>query len=719
MSPSPENMATRAATDDATPSDVPADAPQPSGFPYEERVRLREERATAEAAVDATGEHGKDTEKPASASATADSSIVEANAAASGNDCAAKIADAGSAGDKDKTNGIPGASGAIGGLPPASDETAIHQHQPPPLLPQGPGGYHFGRGPSSSYGPPPPYEYGGRPHYPPPSYNESGGGHYASLNRGAHLPPPTHHNVHQNYQPTGNNHNHHSYHQHQYGRHAPPPHPSSFGVPPHGQQPPSNPAPAPRNQHVGEEYAKRHSPTTRQQQKLEQNEEEEEKKVEMEDHQGPSFKGATTGLGTRPSLGVKTDDEGMNEGKCKDDTEKSGSATSPSGDVGAANVEPTNTTTGILRTSRGSIVADLAADDSHPEADDVEPLPPKALFHSSADGRNNKLEKSPSGIIKDSFVVPGSTGPVKRERHVGFEADSKLPASSAASSHPYPHHSYSYYEQFHHYGHGRPGLSLPPPLSSHPPGSYHHHQPPHSYGGRPAGMGHGMGVDPHYPSPPPPVHSPYYAEYRPHTTGEYRPAASLRRADEEKPHGQQVLQDRDGEKEEAPPAPSGVDRVKDGNGLTENSGDANETPTQQYQQLARSNLNGHGASPYAAYDAYAPYGRYQPPPSGMRIGGGPGNRHYDHSPLDANPDRQKPRAESYEIDPRDPRAGAGNAPSLHSSLDSTYGHSHNASVPPHGYFSHHQEGPFDVRGGMDRLVATPASRSFAPSIRGR
>jgi len=429
--------------------------------------------------------------------------------------------------------------------------------------------------------------------------------------------------------------------------------------------------------------------------------EEEEKKSETEDHQqDTSTKGAT---GSE-----------VEEGKAQDGAEKSG-----------------NATTGILRTARGSVVADLAADDSHPEADDVEPLPPKTLFHSSVEGRNNKTEKSPSGIMKDSSV-----GPTKRERHVGFEADSKLPATSGTSSHPPPH---SYYEQAHHHGIGRPtsSYSLPPPLPSYPP--YHHHQPPHSYGGHPAGLGHGMGVDLHHPSPPPPVHSPYYAEYRPHSTGEYRPAASLRRAEDEKPAGnsqqeqkgcleaasaQAAADEGEKEKEETSSASFGADSAsaKNADDRKERGGEANQTPMQHHQQVqANPNSLDASASPYAPFDAYAPFGRYQPPPSGMRIGGGPGNRHYDHSPLDANPDRQKPRAESYEIDPRDPRAAAGVRTPHNPSLEAGYGpgHGHNPPVTPHGFLPHHQEGPFDVRGGMDRLVATPASGGFVSSIRGR
>ena len=53
----------------------------------------------------------------------------------------------------------------------------------------------------------------------------------------------------------------------------------------------------------------------------------------------------------------------LSEAKAQDETENSG----------VISAAPVNATTGILRATRGSIVADLAADDSHPEADDVEP----------------------------------------------------------------------------------------------------------------------------------------------------------------------------------------------------------------------------------------------------------------------------------------------------------------------------------------------------------
>ena len=598
----------------------------------------------------------------------------------------------------------------VGGPPPASGETASH-HQALPLALQGSAeAYHYGRGLSSSYGPPPPpHEYGGRPSYPPPSYSDNGVGQYPPHIRGgfpsSSYPHPLH-NANHHYPSTGNH--HHNYHQQQqrYGGHALPPHPSSYGAPPPH---------APRNQHVGEEYARRHSPAARHQQQTKQDEEE-EKKIDVEDNKedNTSSKGASASL---------------NEAKAQDETENSG----------LTNAAPVNETTGILRAARGSVVADLAADNSHPEADDVEPLPPKTLFHSSAEG---KPERSPSGIMKDpSSVIAGSTGSTKKERHVGFEVDSKLPATSGAPSHSHhPHHSY--YEHVSHHGHGRTGFSLPPSLPSYPPGPYHHHHhPQHPYGGGyPTGMGHVMVADPHHPSPPPPVHSPYYAEYRPHSTGEYRPAASLRRADaDETPVVNDQKNDQEEsvaassaavankdekEKEETSSASSVEESTKGSDDRKERVGDANETPMQHQQRAVNPNSSDAGTSPYAPYDAYAPFGRYQPPPSGMRIGGGPGHRHYDHSPLDANPDRQKPRAESYEIDPRDPRAVAGVPAPHNSSLEPGYGHSHgyhghNPPVTPHGYFSHNQEGPFDVRGGMDRLVATPASGGFVSSIRGR
>ena len=604
----------------------------------------------------------------------------------------------------------------VGGPPSASDETASHHQAPPPLALQGSGAYHYGRGLSSSYGPPPPHEYGGRPNYPPPSYSDNGVGHYPPHIRGgfpsSSYPHPLH-NANHHYPSTGSHHHHYHQQQQRYGGHSLPPHPSSYGAPPQGQQPLLSKH-APRNQHVGEEYARRHSPAASHQQQTKQDEEE-EKKIDMEDNEEDN----TSSKGVSASL---------SEAKAQDETENSG----------VISAAPVNATTGILRATRGSIVADLAADDSHPEADDVEPLPPKTLFHSSAEG---KPERSPSGIMKDSSAIPGSTGSTKRERHVGFEADSKLPATSGGSLHPHhPHHSY--YEHVSHHGHGRSGLSLHPPPSSYPPGPYHHHHyPPHSYGGGyPAGTGHGMVSDPHHPSPPPPVHSPYYAEYRPHSTGEYRPAASLRRADadetpmvndkkkdQEEPlaAASSAVANKDEKEKDEPSSASSVEESTKGSGdRKERVSDAEETPMQHQQQAVNPNSFDAGTSPYVPYDAYAPFGRYQPPPSGMRIGGGPGHRHYDHSPLDANPDRQKPRAESYEIDPRDPRAVAGVPAPHNSSLEPGYGHSHghhghNPPVTPHGYFSHHQEGPFDVRGGMDRLVATPASGGFVSSIRGR
>ena len=693
-----------------------ADVATPSDGITDAQHQKQHSTVTSEAAANVTAKLEENTiEEKSAATATSPSDDTKTSnvetVATPGDDATTTTEETGktSSSSSSKTS-VTSVASVAGGPPSASGETASHHQAPPPMALQGSGFYHQGRGLSTSYGPPPPHEYGGRPNYPPPSYSDNGFGHYPPHIRGGFPSSYNHplHNANHHYPPTGNH--HHSFH-HQQQRHGG--HASSYGAPPHGQQP-SLSKHAPRNQHVGEEYARRHSPVARHQQQTKQDEEE-EKKIDMEDNQVvTSSKGATASL---------------SEAKAQDETENSG----------ATNAVPPNATTGILRAARGPIVADLAADDSHPEADDVEPLPPKTLFHSSAEG---KPERSPNGIMKDSSVIPGSTGSTKRERHVGFEADSKLPATSGVSSHP--HHSHhSYYDHVNHHGHGRAGFSLPPPPPSYPPGPYHyhhHHHPSHSYGGgHPAGMGHGIVVDPHHPSPPPPVHSPYYAEYRPHSTGEYRPAASLRRADDETPTSMVNDQKKDqeelvsaasvvvankGEKEETSSASSVEESTKGSDDRKERVGDANDTPMQHQQQAANPNNFDAGTSPYAPYDAYAPFGRYQPPPSGMRIGGGPGNRHYDHSPLDANPDRLKPRAESYEIDPRDPRAVAG-VPAPHNpSLEPGYGHSHghhgqNPPVTPHGYFSHYQDGPFDVRGGMDRLVATPASGGFVSSIRGR
>ena len=721
--------------DVATPSDAATDAQQKrqqSSLPYEERSRLPKECVAYDEASTVTNKLGENTDEEKSAAEAAaaaaaaspsnDTKTLNVQSVAAPRDDADTTAEGTCKTSSNSRTSVTSVASVEGGPSSASGETAIHHQAPPPMGLQGSGAYHFGRGLSSSYGPPPPHEYGGRSNYPPPSYSDNGLGHYPPHVRGgfasSSYPHPIH-NANHHYPPTGNHHYHH--HQQRYGGHAPPPNSSSYGVPPQGLQP-SLSKHAPRNQHVGEEYARRHSPAARYHQQTSQSQE--EKKTDEDEHHGD----------TRSSTLSKGATAGLSEEKAKGETENS--------DV--ADVVPPNATTGILRTTRGSIVADLAVDDSHPDADDVEPLPPKTLFHSSAEGSENKPERSPSGIMKDSSsVVSGSTNPTKKERHVGFEADSKLPATSGASSHP--PHLHSYYEHGNYHGHGKANYSLSHPLPSYPPGPYHHHhhhhQPPHSYGGYPAGIGgHGMVVDPHHPSPPPPVHSPYYAEYRPRSTGEYRPAASLRRADDEKPmvNGQKREQEdpvaadsvavaNKDEKnlEETSPSSSVTESTKGDEDRKEKSGDANETPMQQHQQ-AQANPNNHDASvsPYAPYDAYAPFGRYQPPPSGMRIGGGPGNRHYDHSPMDANPDRQKPRAESYEIDPRDPRAVAGFQAPNNSAVELGHGHghghyAHNPPVTPHGYFSHHHEGPFDVRCGMDRLVATPASGGFVSSVRGR